>query len=221
MQGEDTELNIYPEAIYMRHENLGECKLYRIDAVTKEQLLYIGRSGAADFVYLMKQSIDLFADTPQVQIKSIDEKVITENICTWIPKGRQFRIQAPFDGKVVILRNNNILDIRHILAEQIITADEISFGDEIQIFQSCDLVQIVKFEKTKENTNEVAADFQLVKQLRQCKGNMIPVPHSAGVAVLQLKRFPLTKEWLCSTIRQGQISQTAYWMIVDKIQKRR
>lgn len=219
LQGEDTELSIYPVSMHPQYENLEDGKLYKLHAVSKEQLLSLGQSGTIGFSYLMKKSLDMIATSPQVQIKNIDGKVIAEDICNRLPKGRLINIQAPFDGKVIILQNDNILEIRHIVAEQMITIDELSFGYEIRIFQSCDLIRTIKFEKLKKNINAAAMDRQLVEKLRSCKGAMIPAPHSVGAIAKHLIRFPLTKEWLYSTIKEGYIPRTAYRILVTEIKK--
>lgn len=219
MQGGDAELNIYPATIYAHHQNLGDGKLYRIYAASKEQLLSLGQSGAIGFSYLMTKPLDMVAAFPEVQIKSIDGNLIAEDTCNRLPKGKQIIIQAPFDGKVILLKNDKILEIRHIAAEVILTVDDLSFGCEVRIFQSCDVIRNIKFEKPKNDTDTSALDRQLVEKLRSCKGVLMPVPHSIGAVVGKLTHFPLTKEWFCSKTKEGRISRTAYWILVTELKK--
>ncbi len=215
MQGEDAELNIYPASIHTQHENLGDGKLYRLYAASKEQLLSLGQSGSIGFSYLMTKNLDMVAEAPQVQIKSIDGKVIAEAVCNRLPKGKQITIQTPFDGKVIILKNDRILEIRHVVAEQMITIDELSFGYEIQIFQSCDLIRTVKFEKLKENTNYTVMDQDMVQKLNNCNGPVMAVPHSVGAIVRELSNFPQSKKWLYQVIRRGEIPVDAFKLLVS------
>lgn len=219
MQGGDAELNIYPDTIYAQHQNLGDGKLYRIYAASKEQLLSLGQSGAIGFSYLMTKPLDMVSAFPEVQIKNIDGKLISEVTCNQLPKGKQIIIQAPFDGKVILLKNDKILEIRHIAAEVILTVDDLSFGCEVRIFQSCDVIRNIKFEKPKNDTDTSALDRQLVEKLRSCKGVLMPVPHSIGAVVGKLTHFPLTKEWFCSKTKEGRISRTAYWILVTELKK--
>lgn len=86
MQGGDAELNIYPDTIYAQHQNLGDGKLYRIYAASKEQLLSLGQSGAIGFSYLMTKPLDMVSAFPEVQIKNIDGKLISEVTCNQLPK---------------------------------------------------------------------------------------------------------------------------------------
>ena len=215
MQDGDAELNIYPATIYAQHQNLGDGKLYRIYAASKEQLLSLGQSGAIGFSYLMTKPLDMVAAFPEVQIKSIDGNLIAEDTCNRLPKGKQLTIQTPFDGKVILLKNNKILEIRHIVAEEILTVDDLSFGCEVRIFQSCDVIRTIHFEKFKPDVNIAAMDRQLVDRLRSCKGGSMPIPHSTAAAVLQLEQYTLTKQWLLSQLRSGRIDRDAYFVLIS------
>lgn len=221
MQGGDAELNIYPATIYAQHQNLGDGKLYRIYAASKEQLLSLGQSGAIGFSYLMTKPLDMVAAFPEVQIKSIDGNLIAEDTCNQLPKGKQIIIQAPFDGKVILLKNDKILEIRHIAAEEILTVDDLSFGCEVRIFQGCDAIRTIHFERIEQNVNIAAMDRQLVDRLRCCKGGSIPIPHSTAAAVLQLKQYTLTRQWLLSQLRLGYIDRDAYFMLISAANRKK
>lgn len=220
MQGEDAELNIYPATMYTQCEHLKNGKLYKLYAASKEQLLSLGQSGMIGFSYLMTKTLDMVAQSPEVQIRNIDGKLIVECICNQLPKGRKITIQAPFDGKVVILKNNKTLEIRHISAEQIITIAELAFGYEIQVFQSCDLIRTTKFERPQQNINELDTDRLLFERLRNCKSNRIPIPHSVAAVISQLKTYTLTKQWLLSQLRLGSIDRNAYLELVCAVNQK-
>lgn len=220
MQGEDAELNAYPVSISPRFENLAEGKLYKIYAASKEQLLSLGQSGSVGFSYLMKKNLDMVAALPQVTIKTIDGNLVDQDICNRLPKGKQLTIQAPFDGKIILLRNDGPLEIRHIAAEQIVTMDGLSFGCEIRIFQSCDLIRTIHFEKPKQNTDSPSLDRQLVRQLLTCKGSMMPVPHSAGAVVVKLQEYSLTKQWVLTQLRRGKIARDAYFVLANAVKQK-
>ena len=215
IQGEDTELNIYPGTVSTRYERVGNGKLYRLYAASKEQLLSLGQSGAIGFSYLMTKHLDMLADSPQVQIKSIDGELITEEICKSLPKGKQIILQTPFDGKVIIYKNEKIAETRRTEAGQIITLDVLSYGYKMQIYQSCDLIRTIKFEKLAEGTTLRVADQQMIRELRNCKGPIIRVPHSIGAIAQELSDFPLSKRWLYQTIRSGMISIDAVKLLVS------
>lgn len=215
MQGGEAELNTYPASISPRFEGLNEGKLYRIHAASKEQLLSLGQSGAIGFSYLTKKELDMAAALPQVQIKSIDGKLMEQDVLNRLPKGNQITLQAPFDGKMIVLRNDHVQEIRHIAATQMLTVDGLSFGSEIQIFQSCDLIRTLRFEKTQQNTDYAELDWQLVNGLRSCKGTMMPVSHSNGASAKQLSHLPLCRQWLYQSIRQGEISADAIKLLAS------
>lgn len=221
MQGDDTELNIYPPAISPQLETLDDGKLYKIYAASKEQLVSLGLSGVIDFSYLLLKNLNMVAASPQIQVKSIDGQVISEDCCSQLPKGKLVTIQSPFDGKVIILKNGRLLDIRRIDAEHSVTIDELSFGHEIQIFQSCDLIRTVKFERYERNIDKAAMDRKLAAKLRHCRKDRIPLPHSAAAVILQLKDYPLTKQWLLSQIRLGSIDRDAYLTLISAVHQKK
>lgn len=132
-----------------------------------------------------------------------------------LPKGKQLTIQTPFDGKVILLKNNKILEIRHIVAEEILTVDDLSFGCEVRIFQSCDIVRSIRFEKSKENKNYADFDQEMIQKLNNCNGPAMAVPHSVGVIAKSLSNFPQSKKWLYRMIRKGNVPVDAFKLMVS------
>ncbi len=209
VQGRGTELNTYPFSLPSRYIDLGEAKLYKFYDASKEQLLSLGQSGAIGFSYLLKKELNMAAVLPQVQIKSIDGKLMKLDVWNRLPKGNQITLQAPFDGKIVVLRNGHIQEIRRIFAMQILIIDGLSFGYEIQVFQSCDQIRTIRFEKPQQNTDYTEMDRQLLNRLRSCKRAVISVPHSIGASVKQLSYLPLSRQWLYQAVRQGKMPADA------------
>lgn len=122
---------------------------------------------------------------------------------------------------MILLKNDKILNIRHIVAEEILTVDELSFGCEIQIFQGCDMIRTIHFEKIKQNVTIAARDRQLVDRLRCCKSGSMPIPHSIAAAVVQLKQYTLTKQWLLSQLRLGRIDRDAYLILISAVNQKK
>ena len=218
-QANEAEFKITPYT-YVQCKILEDGKLYKVYSKTKEQqLISLGQLGAIKSSYLMTKKLDMVAAFPEVQIKSIDGKAITEDLCNQLPAEKQIIIQTPFDGKIIIFRGNKITDIRHTDPKQDITIEKLAFGDEIQIFQGCDLVRTIKFVKLKQNTNIAIRDRQLVQQLCNCKGTMIPIYHNIATATDKLRDYHLTKKWVYSKIRRGIIARDAYALLLQYCRK--
>lgn len=205
LHGRDAELNLYPSVISPRYTELDNGRLYRIFSSSKEQLLSLGPFGSIGFSYLMKKDLSMEAALPQVQIKSMDGKLMEKDSWSQLPKGNQITVQAPFDGKIVVLRNGYIHEIRRIIAMQELTVDGISYGLEIQIFQNCDLVRSICFQKLQPSIDYVEQDRMLLEALRNCRGSMVSVPHSIGASAKLMAQLPLSRQWVYQAIRRGKM----------------
>ena len=135
-----------------------------------------------------------------------------------MPKGKQIILQAPYSGKVVILRKDSIQEIRAIPDEEEITVDKLTIGCEVQIFQGCDLVRTIRFESQRKLKNN-NFDRQIVAKLNLCKDNKIPVSHGIGVIAVRLKDYPLTQTWIYHVIQQGWISRSAYYLLCNLVKQ--
>ena len=209
LHGRDAELNLYPSVISPRYIELDNGRLYKLFSSSKEQLLSLGPFGSIEFSYLMKKDLSMEAALPQIQIKSIDGKLMEHDVLNQLPKENQITVQAPFDGKIVVLRNGHIQEIRHIIAMQELTVDGISYGLEIQIFQNCDLVCSICFQKLQQSIDYAEQDRMLLDVLRNCRGSMVSVPHSIGSSTKLLARLPLSRQWVYQAIRCGKMPMDA------------
>lgn len=215
LHGRDAELNLYPSTISPRYTELNDGRLYRIFSSSKEQLLSLGQFGAIGFSYLMKKDLAMEAVLPQVQIKSIDGKLMEQDVWSQLPKENQITVQSPFDGKIVVLRNSHIHEIRRIIALQELTIGGISYGYEIQIFQNCDLVRSVCFQKVQQDFDYAKQDRVLLEHLRNCRGLKVSVPHSIATSVKQMSQLPLSRQWVYQAIRQGKMPVDAKKLLMS------
>ena len=219
MQGDEAELHAYPSFLAVtKSEKLTSGKIYRISATSKEQLVSFGQSGVLGFSYLMKKTPNICSALPDVQIKDIDGRALDQQVYNILPKGKQIILQAPYSGKVVILRKDSIQEIRAIPDEEEITVDKLTIGCEVQIFQGCDLVRTIRFESQRKLKNN-NFDRQIVAKLNLCKDNKIPVSHGIGVIAVRLKDYPLTQTWIYHVIRQGWISRSAYYLLCNLVKQ--
>ena len=209
LHGRDAELNLYPSVISPRYIELDNGRLYKLFSSSKEQLLSLGPFGSIGFSYLMKKDLSMEAALPQIQIKSIDGKLMEHDVWIQLPKRNQITIQAPFDGKIVVLRNGHIHEIRRIIAMQELTVDRISYGLEIQIFQNCDLVRSICLQKLQQSIGYAEQDRMLLEVLRNCRGSMVSVPHSIGSSTKRMARLPLSRQWVYQAVRCGKMPMDA------------
>ena len=159
------------------------------------------------------------ADMPAVQVQSVDGKAMEQNVCNQLPKKKQIIISAPYDGKIIVTRKENIQELRRITANEPITIDELSFESEIRVFQGCDLVRTIRFERPQKNGNYREQDRKIVNRLQNSGGPVMLVPHSIGAAAVKLKQYPLVKQWLYNAMKKKYISRDAYRIIVHLVNR--
>jgi hypothetical protein len=222
MQGEHAELKTFPitrtsqEAI---SRNIDSGKIYRIFASSKEQLLSLGRSGALGFTYLMKKELDFQAEKPIVSVTDSEGMAYDAETYTQLPKSKRLTISASFDGKVVFRKNGKVNLIYRLTAEQDLMVDQIAFGAQIDIFQGCDLVRMLCFERKTAKFDMSAADKQLVNKLKTAQGAMVTIPHSFGSIATRMRNYPQTRHWLLQAIRSGEMPHSAYRMLIQYSQE--
>lgn len=218
MRGEQAELKTFPithDYLAPKCRNVENGKLYKIHATSKEQLLSLGLSGAIGFSYLLRKKLNMKASIPQVRVEDSDGAVFDHEVYSQLPKSKRITIMASFDGKVVFLRNGKIQSVNWLTSDQNVTVDQLSYGSEVRVFQGCDCICAVHFERETPDFDANTADLTLVKKLSANHGDMIAVSHSIGTLGKKLNRYPRTKQWVYSALREGKMSRDAYKILID------
>lgn len=224
MRGEQAELKTFPitpDYYDPKSQKTGDGKLYKIHAASKEQLLSLGLSGAIGFSYLLKKELNMTAPLPEVRVEDSNCTILDPKVYSSLPKANRIIVTAQFDGKVVFLKNGSIQSISWLSADQAVTVDHLSFGSEIQVFQGCDCVQKVSFEKENHNYNAASEDVELVAKLKACTGTPITISHSMGAIANKLADYPQTKKWIYTKIRCGEMPYSAYQLLKYTANSRR
>lgn len=217
MKGENAELKTFPvtaTSIAPISDSVEHGKLYRIMASSKEQLLSLGISGALGFSYLVKKELDHQAEVPVVAVTDSEGTSYDEAVYDQLPKGKRLTIIAPFDGKAIVKKNDKVLFVYRIAANQMIEIDQIAFGIQLELYQGCDLVRALGFERKRTECDSALMDEELVAKLQNARGSMVPIPHSIGASVLKLQDYTKTKLWLRKMIRTGEMPRQALRLLI-------
>ena len=213
--GDDAVLKAFPST--SKSMDTQDGKLYRLQSQGREQLVSLGKSGALGFSYLIRQPLRDEAPLPEIKITDIAGTELTEELYTTLPKTRQLSVFPHYDGKAVIKRNGRIKYVYKLTAEQSLLIDGISLGIEICLYQGCDCIRTIRFERNEGPHDTLASDDILARRLNACTGPMIPVTHRFGALALRFKQYPKTKRWIYSALRKGEIPRTALRIILDSI----
>ena len=88
---------------------------------------------------------------------------------------------------------------------------------EIRIYQGCDCVRTLAFQRENLSRDGEISDQDLVAKLSGCREDLISISHSFGAIAEKLKNYPKTKQWIYKVIRQGTLPRTAYNLLVRHI----
>lgn len=220
MGGDGAELRTYPitnSYFAPQCQNLSDGKLYKIHAVAKTQLLSLGHSGALGFSYLFKKDLAMEKSSPTVAVRDSDGNYLDQTVYSTCPKGKRITISAPFDGRVKIFRSGKISSVFWLAAGQELEVSIPSLNFEVEVYQGCDRVYTVRFEKRHENPNLQPVDEELLRKLSACNGPEIEIPHSFGAMISRLSDYPRSANWVSARIRKGQMPATALKLLMHHI----
>ena len=213
--GDDAELKSYPASLNVEETQDG--KLYKLQTREREQLVSFGKSGALGFSYLIKKVLTPKVSIPKIEITDHEKNILTEDRYTTIPKHRFIFVTSQFDGKAVFEKKGRIEYIYKISSGQPLLIDNLSYGVKIRLFQGCDCIKEICFEKEQVSSDISVDDEELLSVLKSCGGPTIAVSHSMGSLVEHLAQYPKTKQWLYSVLRKGQISRKALQILKNTI----
>lgn len=234
------ELRVYPGGDPIE----GQGKIRVIETVRNRetgQLLAWGPFGTLGVSYLSKRNDlkDILPkpQTPKIEIRFGDvfENILTSDadenafveIYRTLPKNERVRIEEPpYDGKAVVLRDGKIWQTLRLSAGKA-KAIDVNFGTEIRVFQGCDVVRVVRFEREKDEAirktarDVSTADRELAARLAACRGPAIPAPHSLGAVAAALPDYRLTRNWIYSRVRKGDMPRSAYLLLIKTLRDRK
>lgn len=211
LDGDDAELRAYPASENLINSTTG--RLYKLYARDREQLVAIGKSGALGFSYLIRQPLNRKVVLPSIEVSDYDGNVLDGDSCVKLPKFKSISVFCRYDGKVVIQKHGRINHIYKLSAGQKLEIDGLNFDTELLVYQGCDCVRKIRFEREADHGKVTIQDEHLVRMLKTCKAPLIPVPHTIGAVAFTSKDYPKTIRWIRKTLKCGEISLDAYKLI--------
>lgn len=211
LDGDDAELRAYPASENLINSTTG--RLYKLYARNREQLVAIGKSGALGFSYLIRQPLNRKVVLPSIEVSDYDGNVLDGDSCVKLPKFKSISVFCRYDGKVVIQKHGRINHIYKLSAGQKLEIDGLNFDTELLVYQGCDCVRKIRFEREADHGKITIQDEHLVRMLKTYKAPLIPVPHPIGAVAFTSKDYPKTIRWIRKTLKCGEISLDAYKLI--------
>ena len=181
--------------------NLGQ--VIRIACNERQQLISAGKANVLQYVYFWKERLGETLPEVAVSVKDGKGEPVEAGSQTALPANNELQISAPYDGFVLLLKNDILVGKIKLPANKRTVIDRLQFGITVQISQGLDVVWTCSFVREKIKRDTSSSDEVLYNKLISFKGNMIPVPHSLGSVVLKLPNYPKTTEWIAMIVRNG------------------
>ena len=219
LHGEDVSAYSFP-ATYIQSTQCGTDadQVLQVYCNGRQQTLLAGKSKILRYTYLWRVQLITKIEEPTIIVTDLNGESIPSGETSQLPLKRILRIQGPFDGKVLIRKNGQLIEKRTLKAGQTSELDRISFDMEIQILQGLDQVWSIYFRTQR----TLFADDELIfQQLVQCHGQSVQFPHRYGVMENYIKDMPKVSQWIRTCIRAGIIPEDALKIIQKFVREKR
>ncbi len=157
-----------------------------------------------------------FPSLVSCEIRTEDDTLFNKGVHHDLPPRRRLRIKAPYEGKIIHIKNGEPYSSQKIKAETEVTLDKISYDDVIHIYQGLDLVASVEFIRHRKESS--LDDKNILLKLKSCTGDYVDFPYRYGRSISKLSDIPKTKVFLLNAIRDGFIRIDALKIFIKVIQ---
>lgn len=203
--------------LYKEYESENGYLLSRISSAFKNGVVAVGRQQVAK--YFVLRSLDELKDgtkqTEEIKVTDLKNKVLRENVYFQVPEKSTLRIYAEYDGKIECYHNNILKNSIVINGGETKTVKNIRMNDQVRVYQNLDCVKRISFQEDKRLGNH-CEDQRLLLFLKKCSGKKILVNHDFAGIIAQMTKFPLSQEWVYSTLRSGSMNIKAYKTLKNK-----
>lgn len=183
-------------------------KVYRLYSYGRHQMISVGRSKSLAYTYFMKMPLDQVTDLPKVTVTDVRGNILEGGDTGQLPEEKVVRINAPFDGFLLVLKNNRVVEKRSLSAGKISEIDDITWDSQIKVYVSMDLIWECLFKRGKKET--LVEDEVLLQRLMSIAGPEMPISHSLGSVAYRLERYPKVRRWIYDCIRKGTMKRKAF-----------
>lgn len=203
LQGHKVEAKAFPETDLKAFHcpRSDDSQVLHLKCRGRQQLLASGRTQVLRYTFLWRDQLEDYSKLPETNVTILDQWGI--------------RVEAPFDGQVLLQKSGYSIE-KIFLKANIPTEIPIQYSCEVKVFQGLDLVWSDRYETKKSYAN----DTELVHKLEQCSGPRRQIPHSIGAALVRVHGSPDLKVWLRKQIRQGEIAEDAYQLLIRRIMEK-
>lgn len=204
LQGYKVEAKAFPETdlrtFFCSHSD--DSHVLHLKCRGRQQLLSSGRTRVLKYTYLWKDQLAEYSSAPEIVVTILDQWGI--------------RVEVPFDGQVLLQKSGHTVN-KYFLKANTPIEIPIQYTCEVKIYQGLDLVWCDRYETKRFSAN----DMDLVRKLEQCSGPRREISHSIGAALAHIQGSLELKAWLRKKVRQGEMAESAYQLLIRHIMEKR
>lgn len=209
VKGNIATVKAFPTAtIRQLNYNLPQLKLYEVLCSGRQQLISAGRTQPLQYTYFWKEPLDQEGLRPEVLVTDLTGVTVYPGEMETLPLNKALRFKSTFDGEIIILNNNHIVEKRKIIADNYMELSGLAYGLSVQVVIGLDTVWRIDFgKKTFAVPND---EIALLKQITNASGKIIQTPHSLRNMLMGLKHYTRVCQWIRECIRNGTINEESY-----------
>lgn len=209
VEGNIASVKAFP-AVPIRRLNTGMARqcLYKVNCSGRQQLISAGRTRALQYMYFWKEPLNWTGLRPEVLVTDISGCEIAPGETDILPRNKTLRLKSEFDGELVILRNDCVIDRQKVPSDKQIELDGLYYGMRVQIVIGLDVIWQIDFRRRQ----PVASDYEsvLLRQISSIAGVQIPIPHSLRNILVGMNCYPQIGKWIRECLKNGTINEQAY-----------
>ncbi len=208
--GNEPHLKSFPSALTLRLSPK-ELKpaLCRLICSGRQQLISAGRkysNPALQYTYFWKESLNCESGSPEFSVIDLSDTQIEPGEMNSLPQNKTLRFKTNYDGELIVVKDDYIIDKRRVPADKYIELDNLSYGMEVRLVVGLDCVWQIRFKKPLKSGNEV----EILRYIAGVSGMTIPAPRSLRNIMLGMKQYPEICRWIRKCIESGTINEQSY-----------
>ena len=190
------------------NKNTTQPKLYKVFCSSRQQLISVGRTRALQYTYFWKESLAKVGPRPKIQVSDLAGAKVAPGKTNTLPPKRTLCFKSKYDGRINIIKQNHIVDIRTLTADKCVEIDGLAFGISIQVVIGLDIIwQIDLIKQQIAVSND---EMEILEQITNVSGPTIPAPHSLRNILANLSQYPQISRWIQKCITDNTIKELSY-----------
>lgn len=210
--GSGVQTRVFPDSDYHTFYKDG-ITLLKVACTSTRRLISAGRYNVLTYRYSYYRKLHQKVDIPKVSVSDLKGEILSEGESNHLPRGNVIYIRAPYDGCVLVKRQQIVQKRLELKSEVDCSIDRIQFGETVEVYQGLDCVYKVTFRRKQRKKNSSEDEMYWLKRLEHCSGSPLPAGRDILYAASRLKGYPCIGEWLKQQARKGFVAEDALKII--------